>query len=374
MATTTDPGSRLRDGGWLPRLVARSGFQKWAARLPLGSMLARRDGAEIFDILQGFVASGVLGALVELDLLRRLLDGAESGDALAMEHGIPVQRMEALLQAGAALNLLRRRRDGRFGLARKGAAILGVPGLEDMIRHNRAFQTDMQDPVSLMRGGTQTNMAQFWPYVFQQGQDVSNADAARYSDLMARSQVLVAEDSLRAVNLRGTRHLMDVGGGAGVFMTAVLRRHRKMQGTVFDLPGVRAIGEAALARAGVQDRATFVAGSFREGIPCNEADAISLVRVLYDHDDDTVRDLLARVHEALPHGGRLIISEPMSGAASPDRATDVYFAFYTMAMGTGRVRSAARITELCAEAGFEGFRIPTARRPFITSVVTAVRA
>ncbi len=356
------------------RLVARSGFQSWASRLPIGASVARHDGAEIFDILQGFVASSVLGALIELGLLRRLLAGPESAGALAAELGLPADRLQALLQAGAALGLLKRRRDGRFGLARKGAAILGVPGLEDMIRHNKAFQDDMRDPVALMRGGSETHMARFWPYVFQQGEQVSAADASRYSDLMARSQVLVAEDTLRVLRLRGVAHLMDVGGGAGAFLSAVLQRHRRMRGTVYDLPGVRGMAEAALARAGLSERAGFAAGSFRDGPLPRGADAISLVRVLYDHDDETVRALLARVYDALPLGGRLIVSEPMSGGESPDRATDVYFAFYTMAMGTGRTRSAARIAELCAEAGFGEIRCPRPRRSYITRVITAVRA
>lgn len=332
--------------------------------------MARRDGAEIFDILQGFVAAGALGALVELGLLRRLLDGAQSVSALALEHGLPADRMAALLQAGAALGLLKRQRDGRFGLARKGAAILGVPGLEDMIRHNRAFAEDMRDPVALMRGDTETEMARFWPYVL--GGEIDADDSQRYSDLMARSQVLVAEDTLRAVSLRGVTDLMDVGGGAGVFLGAVLRKYKRVRGTVFDLPGVQEMGRETLAR--FDGRARFVAGSFRDGPLPGGADAISLVRVLYDHDDETVHHLLARVHAALPEGGRLIVSEPMSGGERPDRATDVYFAFYTMAMGTGRVRSAARIAELCTEAGFAEIRMPRPARPYITRVITGVRA
>ena len=74
--------------------------------------------------------------------------------------------------------------------------------------------------------------------------------------------------------------------------------------------------------------------------------------MLYDHADETVLALLRAVHAALPERGLLIVSEPMSGGMRPDPITDTYFAFYTLAMGTGRTRSAARIAELMAEAGF----------------------
>ena len=77
---------------------------------------------------------------------------------------------------------------------------------------------------------------------------------------------------------------------------------------------------------------------------------------------------------ALPPGGRLIISEPMSGGAAPDRITDVYFAIYTMAMQTGRTRTASEIGALLAQAGFVSLWNKTGMRPFITSVITAEKA
>ena len=57
----------------------------------------------------------------------------------------------------------------------------------------------------------------------------------------------------------------------------------------------------------------------------------------------------------------------------PDPICDVYFAFYTMAMGTGQVRSAARVATLCREVGFTDIRTPNPPRPYITRVVEAVR-
>ncbi len=359
--------------GWFTRLIAKPDFQDFASKLPFVRRVAHRDGAEIFDILQGFVASQVLMALVELEVLQDLLTASETAASLARARRIQEDRMQALLQAGAALGLLRRARDGRFCLARKGAAILGVPGLTDMIRHNGAFYRDMADPVSVLRGESDTHLAQFWPYVLGQGEAVPQDDAARYSDLMAKSQVLVAEDALRAVSLRGVSTLMDVGGGSGVFVSAALRRHRHLRAILLDLPEVVPMAESRLSQAGLAGRVSCCPGSFRDkGLPTG-ADAISLVRVLYDHDDATVRDLLAKAYHALPPGGRLIIAEPMAGGAHPERAGDVYFAFYTMAMGTGQARSPKRILDLCQEAGFEQPATPAVRRPYVTSVVTCAK-
>jgi demethylspheroidene O-methyltransferase len=63
----------------------------------------------------------------------------------------------------------------------------------------------------------------------------------------------------------------------------------------------------------------------------------------------------------------------MSGGARPDPATDVYFAVYTMAMQTGQTRSAARIAELLAKAGFSQIRTRPGSRPYVTSVVEACK-
>ncbi|WP_415400674.1 methyltransferase [Tateyamaria sp. SN3-11] len=358
-------------GGWLNRLVAKPGFQSWASKFPLTRGRARSDGAALFDVVQGFVQSQVLMAVVELDLLRRLRAGPQSAEVLGRACDVPIERMQVLLQAAAALGLLRRKRD-RFALARKGAALMGVPGLEAMIRHHKAFYDDLRDPVALLRGPEETQLSQFWPYVF--GGDVPEAEAVIYSDLMAQSQRLVAEDTLRAVSLKGVAHLLDVGGGTGAFLEAAGQANRAMDMTLFDLPQVVPDAQARFDAAGMADRVTIVPGSFRDQALPTGADAVSLIRVLYDHSDDTVRALLARVYDALPDGGRLIVSEPMGGGARPDRAGDVYFAFYTMAMQTGRARSAEEISALLAEAGFTQIRSPAPARAYVTRVVTAVRS
>jgi demethylspheroidene O-methyltransferase len=370
MSDLTSDAPKWR-GGWLNRLVARPGFQSWASRFPLTRGRARKDGAALFEVVQGFVQSQVLMAVIELDVLRRLRAGPQSPEALGRATGIAADRMQVLLQAAAALDLLKKTRTGNFALARKGAALMGVPGLEAMIRHHKAFYADLADPVALLKGPKETELSQFWPYVFGARGAIDPDVAATYSDLMAQSQRLVAEDTLRAVSFRGIRRLMDVGGGTGAFLEAVGRAHPALEMTLFDLPQVTPGATARFEAAGMAGRVTLASGSFREDPLPAGADAISLIRVLYDHADDTVAALLASVFDALPAGGRLIISEPMGGGRQPERAGDVYFAFYTMAMQTGRARSAEEISNFCRSAGFVDIRSPNPARAFVTRTLTA---
>lgn len=362
------PGAWLR--AWRNRLVARPALQSWAAAFPLTRPATRADGERLFDLVAGFVHSQVLLAVVELDLLPALMERPATAQALALTHRIAPDRMAALLNAAVALGLLARVRGG-YQTARLGAAAVGVPGLMDMIRHHGAFYADLADPLALLRGKTDTQLAAFWPYVFGAARASDPTVAERYSDLMAQSQVLVAEETLRAVDFRGIRRLMDVGGGTGAFLTAVGQAVPGPDLVLFDLPAVVPGAEARFAAAGLRDRVTICPGSFRDDPLPGGADAISLVRVLYDHADATVAALLAAVFAALPPGGRVIVSEPMTGEPSPERAGDAYFAFYCMAMGTGRARAPGQIGAALAAAGFVDVARRRTGRSFVTSVVEA---
>ncbi len=327
----------------------------------------------MFDLVAGFCHSQVLYALVALDIPKRLLAHELPLPALAQQGRMPPDRMAVLLSAAVALGLLKQRKSGLYALTTRGAALAGVPGLAGMIAHHDVLYRDLSDPVAFFRGEVDTELADFWPYVFGAGAATDPGSAAKYSRLMADSQLLVADDTLSAVDFRGVARLMDVGGGTGAFLAAAGAAYPSLSLTLFDLPAVVPAAQDRFAAAGMADRAQIVPGSFRDQPLPQGADMISLVRVLYDHSDDTVADLLASAYAALPPGGRILISEPMTGGAAPHRAGDAYFALYCMAMRTGRARSAGRIAALLQQAGFGGIRMPKAARPFITSVVEGVR-
>ena len=350
--------------GWSTRLIASRGFQRWAAGFPLTRGLVRREGEALFDLLAGFCHSQVLMALVQFDIPEMLRDHPQSADDLARRCSVPLERMDILLRASVALGLVKETRQRTFKLGRKGAALVGVPGLAAMIKHHDILYRDLADPAAFFKGETKTELADFWPYVF--GGDMDAKVAATYSDLMAQSQELVTEDTLRALDFSNVNTVLDVGGGSGAFLEQLGRAYPKLNLMLFDLPKVAPSAQPRFARAGMADRTQIAVGSFKDDPIPTGADAISLIRVLYDHSDATVTTLLDKCHSALPVGGRLFISEPMSGGDKPERAGDVYFALYTLAMQTGKARSAAEISDLCAVAGFDLVANPKPPRPFVT--------
>ena len=364
---------KIRFINWRNRLVASHNFQSWAGNTPLVRLFARRDGEKIYDLMAGFVYSQTLLAMVELNFFTYLKNGGLSVSELSKKTKIPENRIEVLCQSATAINLLERLGSGCYCLSRLGAAVIGVPGLMDMIRHHKLFYEDLVDPVSLLKNEADTHMSKYWPYVLNAAKrpPVNTQVASIYSNLMRSSQKLVAEETLRLVSFSGTKSLLDIGGGTGAFIEEVMKVAPDVLFCLFDLPQVVSEAKKAGLNQEQFNKVSFFGGSFvTDSIP-EGFDTITLIRVLYDHNDEVVFELLKKIYDALPKNGRIIISEPMSGGQSPTRSGDSYFGFYTMAMSTGRPRSAGMHEDYLSRAGFKNIKKYKGTREFITKVISA---
>lgn len=352
------------------RILANAAFQRWAAAFPLTRFIARYRAARLFDLVSGFVYSQVLRAGIELGLYRALEAGPRTAEALAQDFGLSPEACRALLDASVALRLLEARPGGRFGLGVLGAALLGNPALEAMVRHHDLFYADLRDPVRLLRrGGRDTELAAFWAYAGAARPAELRADSvASYSSLMATSQAMIADDIIDAYPMGRHRHLLDVAGGEGVFLARVAERIPQLQLSLFDLPPVAERARARLLETGLEQRVSVASGDLlRDALPVS-ADLVTLVRVIHDHDDEHALQILTRCRAALAPGGTLLVAEPMAETKGAE-ALSAYFGFYLRAMGQGRPRSVAELSALLARAGFEGARLCTTRRPMLVRVI-----
>jgi demethylspheroidene O-methyltransferase len=357
------------------RLLASPRFQRWAAGFPLTRGIARRRARALFDLTAGFVYSQVLLACVRLRLLEALGDGPQPAPALAARLSIPLDGLERLLRAAAALRLVSPRAGGRWGLGDLGAALLGNPGAAAMIEHNALLYADLRDPVALLRGAAgRTALGAYWPYAGAARPEAIEADrVSAYSGLMAASQPMIAAEVLDAYPVGRHRCLLDLGGGEGGFVAAAAARAPGLQLMLVDLPAVAARAESRLAAAGLAGRVRVIGGDFaRDPLP-RGADLVTLVRVLHDHDDSAVAAILRAAHAALPPGGTLLVAEPMSGVPGAEPIGDAYFGLYLLAMGSGRPRGAADLAQMLAAAGFSGAGTRSVRQPLLTSVMVARR-
>jgi demethylspheroidene O-methyltransferase len=365
------PSWRERWVGWRNDRLVDPRFQRWAADFPLTAPIARRRAAGLFDLVAGFIYAQTLDACIRLDLFARLRQGPLSVATLSEAVDLPQERVRRLLGAAAALRLAEPLDEDRWALGDQGAALLGSTGLTQMIAHHRDLYADMADPVGLLRAG-QGRLAAYWPYATSDEPQAADLEAVSgYSALMAATAPDIAADALAAYDVRRHRRLMDVGGGEGMFLIAAARAAPKLELALADLPSVVERARNRLGEAGLADRVRLTpVDVLHEPLPTG-ADLVSLVRILHDHDEAGVGQILRRVRKALPPDGALMIAEPMSAAPRPDRVADAYFAFYLLAMGRGRARTPAEIAVHLRAAGFTRIRRRRTRYPALLQVMIA---
>lgn len=357
------PGWRWRWSAWRDQLLGSARFRDAAARSWLTRPLARRRARQLFDLVAGFVYSQWLAACVELRLFDRLARAPLTAAQLAIEGRLPLQAAERLLEATDALGLTEARgidADGGrlYGLGPLGVALVGNGAVLAMVEHHRALYADLADPLALLRSGRGgARVAAYWAYAGGDAPAALDGErTAPYSALMAATQPLVAGQVLDAYAIGRHRHLLDLGGGEGVFAAEALARAPRLRATVFDLPAVADLARVRLARAGLAGRAQALGGDFlRDALP-QGADIVSLVRVVYDHDDAAALAILRAARRALPAGGTLLLAEPMAGAAGAEAMGAAYFGLYLLAMGSGRARTPAQLEALLHLAGFDRVR------------------
>jgi O-methyltransferase len=155
----------------------------------------------------------------------------------------------------------------------------------------------------------------------------------------------------------GVRTVVDVGGGHGATLTAVLERYPTMKGILFDLPEV--VTTARFEASDVAARCEVVGGNMLQSIPAG-GDAYVIKRVMMDKTDDEAITVLRNCIAAMNTAGRILIIDPMlPGAAEPhlNWLTDMLM----LAVTRGRCRTEAEFHDLFNAAGLTLERIVRTR-------------
>jgi hypothetical protein len=145
-------------------------------------------------------------------------------------------------------------------------------------------------------------------------------------------------------------HVVDVGGGNGTLLAAILEAAPAMRGTVVDRPATAAAAGEALLRRGLADRSNAVAGDFFDALPAG-GDAYVLCAVLHDWDDTSAAMILRRCADAVGAvggSGRVLVIEK-TGADGESPRTDMDLR--VLAYFGARERGVADLTALARAAG-----------------------
>lgn len=360
---------------FITRIASSARARQWLAKFPLTRHISRQQSQELFDLCAGFVYTQILYTFVEARLHTALHDGPMNTAEIARHTQLAPDISERLIRGATSLGLARQNRDGRYSLGLKGAALIDNPGVVAMILHHSKLYRDLSDPLALLRGEKEeTEIGAFWSYLAEdRHQSMRQETTNIYSDLMASSQTMIAEIVTASFNFKPYKRIIDVGGGTGTFAQHVSTSAPGSDISIFDLPQVAEAANKRFKRMGLENRLSAIGGDFKNGDLPADADMMTLVRVAYDHSDETVLALLKKIHAALPDGGKLLIAEPFAGDRSQDRTADAYFNFYLLAMGSGRVRTFAEHSALLREAGFRTISRQTTINPALAQLALATR-
>ncbi len=325
----------------------------------------RALGHRMAELVNGYQLSAAIGAVARLGVADCVAAGPTQLSEVAALVGADARALERVVRLLTDAGLFEHLEDGRVGLTPLGGLLRSdVPGSARRAAivvseewHWRAYGHLTHSVRSGEPGFDQAHGCGFWEYL------EGHPEASRLiNDSMSAVASFIGAALARSYEFGGMERLVDVGGGYGTLVRAVLDTHPHLQGVVFDLPGVIEGTRARLAEWGLANRCQTFAGDFFDAVPAG-GDAYLLSWVLHDWDDESAVRVLAKCREAVGDAGRVLAIELVVPAAdepepSPDlerlvRTTDIEM----LAIVGGHERTAAEYGELYAAAGLTLTRI-----------------
>jgi SAM-dependent methyltransferase len=253
---------------------------------------------KIFEVLMGFMASKHLFVANELGLFTALADGPATLEQLAERIGVPARTLRIVADAMVALGFVERE-DGAYRNGGAAAAFLsghGPMNLAPALRFmntigyplweglERAVRTD---------GPARSELTAEQQRVFSEGVQALTAGPSR--------ALATAYDFGRH------RRVLDVAGGTGSFLVAILSAHPGLEGTLFELPEVAEIAKRSLAASPIADRVSVTAGNAMENDLPTGYDVVLLANIIHYFRPEQIVKLLEQVGAAVEPGARLLV-------------------------------------------------------------------
>jgi predicted O-methyltransferase YrrM len=146
---------------------------------------------------------------------------------------------------------------------------------------------------------------------------------------MAHREQLNAQSLQNAIDLSGFRHLLDLGGGPGLFSIAFAKKNPGLVSTVFDTPETESIAGEFINQSGLQHRLKFIAGDFLLDDIGGGYDAALLSSILHIYGPEENIRLLQKVSRAMVTGGKIIIRDFV---LNPDKTGPVIGSLFAVNM------------------------------------------
>lgn len=319
----------------------------------------------------GHIVASALQVAVRLRVADRLADGPRTTSDLAREVDVQEDGLYRVIRVLASLGLFDEVSPRRFALTPVGAQLRsGVPGsMYEMALwisspfHFRVYAELMHSVRTGQPAAEQVAGVPVFEY-FRREPELSEI----FNESMTAFSNVVIPAALEAYDFSGIGTLVDVGGGHGAVLTAILRAYPGMRGVLFDVDHVVAGARQRIDAAGLANRCLTETGDFFAAVPAG-GDAYIMKHIIHDWDDERASIILRNIRAAMgDRRGRVILLESV---LQPGNAPDFgkIIDLEMLAMPGGRERTAEEFGALFAGAGFELTRIVPTTSPL--SVIEA---
>ncbi|WP_051795021.1 methyltransferase [Kibdelosporangium aridum] len=307
--------------------------------------------------IYGFMISQLIHTAVELGIPDRLRDRPTASADLAAEAGTAPQPTHRLLRALAAVGVLDEPEQDRFVLSS-----FGEP-LAENTEHSLSAITKLFCSPEVLRSWSElTHSIRTGESAFEHIHGMGLFPylggvpelAETFHTAMSENARFELPSIAAGYDFGQFRTIVDVGGGNGTLLSAILTRHPGTRGVLLDTAVGAAEATALLAANGLAERCDVVAGDFLESVPSG-GDAYLIKSVLHNWDDDRVVRVLRNCRQAMGTTGTLLLIEPVVPAVTgPDTRIETVLSDLNMLVMTagGKERTERQFRELLAAAGF----------------------
>jgi acetylserotonin N-methyltransferase len=315
----------------------------------------RTDPTLLYRYRDALYAADLFIVGLHLDFFSWLDTHPSTLDGVCAAHGFAERPADVMLTLFSAMGLIHQR-DDVFTLTETGREHLtsGSPW------HLRPYYPSLEDrPIArdlleVLRTGKPANWAaqdagKDWHRSMESEQFATSFTAA-----MDCRGLYLAQSVAASVDLRPHRHLLDVGGGSGIYACVLAAHNPHLRATVLDKPPVDRIASAAVAKRGLADRVAIAGRDMLVDPLPSGADVHLFSNVLHDWDVPAVEQLLRKSFAALPAGGLVIVHEAFLDAEKTGPLHVAEYSVLLMHASEGRCYSVAEMERYLVAAGFSG--------------------
>jgi hypothetical protein len=325
--------------------------------------------AQVIQMATAYVVSRAVYVCAKLGIADLLAAGARESDDLARACGANPGALYRLLRTMAMVGLFTEVSPRRFALTDMGRTLqTGAPGAAHSTvmalagGWSWASWGELEHAVRTGEPGAEKALGLGMFDFFAKNPQ----EAAWFNDAMIGFHGAEPAAVAKAYDFRDLKILVDVGGGTGGLIAAILQSTPGLKGVLYDLPHVQGPAQQRIAQLGLADRCTVAAGSFFESVPAG--DGYILSHIIHDWDEGECLKILANCRRANPKAKLMIVEMviPPGDEPHPGKMLDLIM----LNVPGGMERTSEEYRELLRKAGYRMTRVvPT---PSPVSVVEAV--